>query len=238
MLWGYCYPYQWWLKYGHPEDADSNITNNYLPKETAVALPEPFMGSSLKEPSSTGVTATKNKTNEAGASNTDLANPILDELKVCFGDGPLASVTTGGGDLNNLVMALQNQLGPVDEDVLLEKKVTLRLKDGQTRTLVYEWLSPEEGSDVYWHETDEEGFPRPVDLPDGSGHDLATFERLKQQGTSGKTSETHLIELQSGMQLSVEKADDAILTLSLKDEGHLVKCRRDPVKSFVCDCLN
>ncbi len=236
ILWGYQYPYQWWLKYGQTESADQELTNNYLNKEKEPQLPAPFWGSSLAEPE-TIKTPVATKKPEATIGGADLAGPVLDEIKVCFGEGPLTNLSSSG-DLSTLVMSLQNQLGPVQEDLLLEKKVALKMNDGQTRTLVYEWISPEEGGDVYWHDTDEEGFPRPIDLPEGSGHDLATFEKLKQQGSPTKPSETRLIQLQSGMQLGVEKTDDTIQSLSLKDEGHLVKCRRDPVKSFVCDCLN
>lgn len=236
LFWGYEFPYQWWLKYGRPEPADPPVTKNYLKKEPEPELPEPFWGSSIPRPAENKTITTKPKSEAIGGG--DLASPILDEIKVCFGEGPLSGISSGGGDLNQLVSSLQNQLGPVQEDLLLEKKVELRMKSGMLRTLVYEWISPEEGSDVYWHETDEEGFPRPIDLPEGAGRDMASFESLQSQGTPGKISETRLIQLRSGLQLGVEKVNDGIQSLSLKDEGHLVKCRRDAVKSFVCDCLN
>lgn len=236
LLWGYKFPYQWWLKYGHADSSEEKLTNNYLNKEKEPALPAPFWGSSLTVPQPTKTPVAVNKP-VATPIGSDIAGPVLDEIKVCFGEGPLTNLSSSG-DLSMLVMALQNQMGPVQEDLLLEKKVVLKMKDGQLRTLVYEWISPEEGSDVYWHDTDEEGFPRPLDLPEGSGHDLATFDKLRQQGSPNKVSETRLIQLQKGLQLGVEKTDEAIQSLSLKDEGHLVKCRRDPVKSFVCDCLN
>jgi hypothetical protein len=242
ILWGYWYPYQWWLKYGDREEPLPVINNNYREKEKPISLPPPFWGASLIGTEAAVPTLLPQpgaKAEPTAGAVDDLAGPVLDEIKVCFGDGPLASMSSSKGDLGSLLINLQNQLGPVQDDLLLEKKTSLKMKNGRERTLVYEWISPEEGSDVYWHETDDEGFPRPVDLPEGSGHDLATFERLKGEGSpSGKTSETRLIQLQNGLQLGVEKTDDAIQSLSLKDEGHLVKCRKDPVKSFVCDCLN
>lgn len=236
LFWGYEFPYQWWLKYGRPEPKAPRVTNNYLKKDSEPPLPEPFWGSSIPRPE-TSRTASQAPKAE-GVLGADLASPILDEIKVCFGDGPLSNVNSGGGDLSQLVTSLQNQLGPVQEDLLLEKKVELRMKTGLLRTLVYEWISSEEGSDVYWHETDEDGFPRPIDLPEGIGRDMASFDSLQTQGTPGKITETRLIQLQGGLQLGVEKVNEGIQSLSLKDEGHLVKCRRDAVKSFVCDCLN
>lgn len=237
LFWGYEFPYQWWLKYGQPEPIEKVINNNYLNDRQPPELPPPFMGSSISQAESPKA-ATKPVKSESFANGVDLASPILDEIKVCFGDGPLSAVNGVGGDLGQLVATLQSQLGPAQEDLLLEKKVELKMKDGTSRTLVYEWISPEEGSDVYWHETDEEGFPRPIDLPEGVGRDMASFENLLQQGSAGKETETRLIQLQSGLQLGLEKTNDSIQSLSLKDEGHLVKCRRDAVKSFVCDCLN
>ena len=237
LFWVYQFPYQWWLKYGQPEPSEDIVTNNYLTSESKPELPEPFLGASLPRPSPTQAPRTGMRA-ETVVVGQDLASPILDEIKVCFGEGPLSSVSSSGGDLRQLVESLQSQLGPVQEDLLLEKKVELKMKNGVMRTLVYEWISPEEGSDVYWHETDEEGFPRPIDLPEGTGRDVAAFDTLAQQGTSGKNWETRLIQLQGGLQLGVEKTNDAIDSLSLKDEGHLFKCRRDPVKSFICDCLN
>lgn len=237
IFWAYEYPYQWWLKYGQTEVSEVSVNKNDLKESLEAELPKPFLGSSLVD-STKQNSIVVDKKNPINLTGIDLAGPIMDEIKTCFGEGPLASLSSSGGDLNSLVMSLQNQLGPVQEDLLLEKKVVLKMKDGQTRTLVYEWISPEEGSDVYWHETDEEGFPRPIDLPEGSGHDLATFDQLKQQGNASKSSETRLIELQKGLQLGVEKTDDVIKSVSLKDDGHLAKCRRDPVKSYVCDCLN
>lgn len=237
-MWGYQYPYQWWLKYGHSETNDEEVTNNYLPKATEPNLPEPFLGSSLKTSTDSKVATKSPLPISSMANGPDLAGPVLDEIKVCFGEGPVAGLGATRGELANLVSSLQSELGPVQEDLLLEKKIQMKMANGQNRTLVYEWINPEEGSDVYWHESDDEGFPRPLDLPDGSGHDLATFDKLKAMGTPGKMSETRLIQLQSGLQLGVEKTDDSIQSLSLKDEGHLIKCRRDAVKSFVCDCLN
>jgi hypothetical protein len=147
-------------------------------------------------------------------------------------------VSKSKGDMNQFVSSLQSELGPVQEDLLLEKKATLTMKDGKARTLVDEWISPEEGSDLYWHETDEEGFPRPVDLPENAEHDLITFEQLKNQGAATKVAETRLVQLGNDLQIGIEKSNDMIESLSIKDEGHLIKCRKDPVKNYVCDCLN
>lgn len=235
LIWGYHYPYQWWLKYGHTDRDEPEVTNNYLKREKN-ELPKTFFGSSLEAPEEQKMVVPGKKV-EKKIVESDLAGPVLDEIKICFADGSLNQVSSTG-DMNSLVIALQNQMGPVQEDILLEKKAILKMKDGTSRTLVYEWISPDEGSDVYWHDTDGEGFPRPLDLPPGSGHDMATFEKLKVQGSSQKLTETRLLQLQNGLQLGLEKTDDSIQSLSVKDEGHLIKCRKDPVKSFVCDCLN
>jgi hypothetical protein len=239
LFWGYRYPYQWWLKYGHTEATAKDLTNNYLKSETESALPKPFKGTDLlATPSPAPKVPAPPAQPTAAIGGVDVAGPVLDEIKVCFGDGPVAAIPSANGDLSMLLLSMQNQLGPVQEDLLIEKRVEVRMPGGSVRTLVYEWISAEEGTDVYWHETDAEGFPRPLDLPDGSGRDLATFERLRRLGTSARLNETNLIQLQNGLQLGVEKTDGAVQSLSLKDEGHLIKCRRDPVKSFVCDCLN
>lgn len=162
----------------------------------------------------------------------------MEEVKSCFKEGPLIQVNKSSGDMNHFLSTLQSELGPIQEDLMLEKKATLTMKDGKTRTLVYEWISPEEGSDVYWHETDEEGYPRPVDLPDGTTNDISSFEQLKSMGTSGKVTETRLVQLENGVQIGVEKVNDMVESLSIKDEGHLIKCRKDAAKNYVCDCLN
>jgi hypothetical protein len=237
LLWVYSYPYQWWVKYGNKGSEESGAVATTVPEKEGPELPDPFWGESLKRTEFNKPSAL-NPAPENPSLVNDLAGPVLDEIKVCFGEGLLSTLPTTPGDLNSLVMNLQNHLGPVQEDLLLEKKIVIKMKEGSSRTLVYEWISPEEGSDVYWHEMDDEGFPRPIDLPEGSGRDLATFDRLKQQGSPEKTTETRLIQLREGLQLGLEKNDDGIHSLSLKDEGHLAKCRRDPVKSFVCDCLN
>ncbi len=238
LFWGYSYPYQWWLQISDRRPALNldEVANENV--DDSLQLPEPFLGSSLisEKPAKAQQPSDTNRTDSF--SGIDLATPVLDEMKVCFGEGVLTGLNSTKGDLGQVVIALQNALGPIDDDLLLEKKAVVKMSDGSTRTLVYEWISPEEGSDVYWHETDDDGFPKPIEMPDGSGRDLSAFDRIRQSGSSGKVSETRLIQFSSGMQIGVEKTDNVVESLSLKDEGHLVKCRKDAVKSFVCDCLN
>jgi len=205
-------------------------------EEVKLNLPKAFWGSSLVK---TENNINKNTSNESSANmSPDFAGGLLDEVKTCFGEGAIMQASKAKGDMGQFISGLENDLGPAREDILLEKKATLTMKDGKTRNLVYEWISPEEGSDLYWHETDEEGFPRPVDLPENIEHDLATFDQLKNQGTVAKLTETRLMQLNHDIQIGIEKSNDVIESLSVKDEGHLVKCRRDPVKNYVCDCLN
>ncbi len=238
-VWAYLYPYQWWMQYSNiVESAPKKESPSDEKKEGDTLLPKAFWGASLIKDED--VAKSKPKINSSKPdSGVDVATPIMDEIKSCFGaNGPVSMLRTEKGDFNRLLSSLQAELGPVKEDNLLEKKVALGMKNGTKRTLVYEWISPEEGSDVYWHELDDEGFPKAIDLPEGVGNDLASFESLKQYGSPGSVSEVRLIQLQSDVQLGVEKTDDIIQNFSLKDEEHIIKCRKDPVKGFVCDCLN
>lgn len=237
LLWGYWYPYEWYMKYGLPEIRFNEAQASTDQEETHFNLPKTFWGSSLAKAESSP-TKNKSKSNSA-TSDFDFAGSILDEVKSCFGEGSVMQVSKSRGDMSQFIMSLQADLGPVQEDLLLEKKATMTMKDGKTRTLVYEWISPEEGSDLYWHETDEEGFPRPVALPENMEHDLSTFEQLKNQGSAvTKVAETRLVQLDNDLQIGIEKANDMVESLSIKDDGHLIKCRKDPVKNYVCDCLN
>lgn len=236
-VWGYWYPYQWWIKYSSLYSNESeDRTEIEVPKSTeALKLPETFWGASLikavtPKPKKPVTSIKKNEVNVAG--------PVLDEIKACFGSGPLMSMRGSSGDLNQLLYDLQSELGPVQEDTLLEKRVILTMKDGVKRTLVYEWISPDEGSDVYWHELDEEGFPKTIDLPEGVGSDISSFESLKQYGNPGGISEIRLVQLQNNMQLGIEKLDEVVQNFSLKNDEHIIKCRRDSIRNFDCDCLN
>ncbi len=237
VLWGYWYPYQWWQKYGLPEITMNEARAITVITESRLRLPETFWGSSLlKKESSTANPKTLKI--PVASSSFDFAGPILDEVKMCFGEGAIMQVSKVQGDLNQFLVALKNELGPVQEDLLLERRATLTMKDGKTRTLVYEWISPDEGGDLYWHENDQDGFPRSVDLPDNLERDLVTFEHLKSQGEVTKLAETRLVQLNNDLQIGIEKWNDVMASISIKDEGHLIKCRRDPAKSYVCDCLN
>jgi len=236
LLWGYWYPYEWWVKYGLPEISFNEAKASTNNEENQLKLPKTFWGSSLAK---TENNINKNSSKVSSEiTEFDFSGSMLDDVKTCFGEGPIMQASKAKGDMAQFVASLESDIGPVQEDLLLEKKATLLMKDGKTRNLVYEWISPEEGSDLYWHETDEEGFPRPVDLPENTEHDLATFEQLKSQGSLTKMSETRLIQLSNDIQIGIEKSNDVIESLSVKDEGHLIKCRKDPVKNYVCDCLN
>lgn len=237
LLWGYWYPYQWYMKYGLPEIKFNEAQAATEQEDSHLNLPKTFWGASLAKAESS---MKKSSSNPSGVvSDIDLSGLILDEVKSCFGEGSVMQVSKSRGDMNHFIMSLQKDLGPVQEDLLLEKKATMTMKDGKTRTLVYEWISPEEGSDLYWHETDDEGFPRPIALPENMEHDLVTFEQLKNQGNIvTKVAETRLVQLDNDLQIGIEKTNDTVESMSIKDEGHLIKCRRDPVKNYVCDCLN
>lgn len=238
-VWVYLYPYQWWIQYSNLRElAPKSESFNKSHDSDDTLLPKTFWGSSLIK-NDESQKAKQNTLSGKNDSRTDVATPMLDEIKACFGsENSISHLKTEKGDFNHFFMSLQNELGPVKEDNILEKKVVLTMKNGNKRTLVYEWISPEDGSDVYWHDLDEEGFPKSIDLPDGTGNDLSSFENLKQYGTPGSLSEVRLILLQSDIQLGVEKSDDIIQNFSLKDEEHIIKCRKDSVKGFVCDCLN
>jgi hypothetical protein len=76
LLWGYQYPYQWWLKYGQTDAAEEELTNNYLNKEKEPQLPAPFWGASLagSEVATPPVAAKKTDSILSGA---DLSKPVL-----------------------------------------------------------------------------------------------------------------------------------------------------------------
>lgn len=239
LLWGYWYPYQWYMKYGLPEIRFNEARASTTQEETHFNLPKTFWGSSLAKAESSLMEKASKQKSSSNSDGFDFAGPILDEVKSCFGEGSVMQASRSRGDMNQFILSLQTDLGPIQEDILLEKKATMTMKDGKTRTLVYEWISPEEGSDLYWHETDEEGFPRPVALPENMEHDLSTFEQLKNQGSSvAKVAETRLVQLDNDLQIGIEKNNDMVESFSIKDDGHLIKCRKDPAKNYICNCLN
>lgn len=240
-IWGYLFPYEWWQRSSHSpvkilamaEWAAFNGELTPLSEESSRgeslrAMKAHFNSSSLLP---------SNKENKAPDIN--LSQPVLDDMKKCFNEGPVTAINVPAGDMGALARAIMDQLGPISENILLEKKAVLKLPDGRFRTLVYEWLGADEGSDVYWHEDDNEGFPRPVDLPNWAGHDLNTFDQLKMSAPSvTSNSESRLLRIGDQFQLAIDKKDNRVESITLKDEGHLTKCKLDPIKNFICDCLN